>query len=137
MEDAMLKKIFILMILIPCCVSLSGCLNQSGSTDTGNAPEKILGLWNRLNYDINQTWRFKSDNTLTISGVNLTIHYLFANSSLFVYYSPINYKDEYTYRFNGNDELILTLVPTNGEIVNRTTGKPVDQPPILFQRVKD
>ena len=133
----MLKKIFIITILLPCFVSLSGCLNQSDNN--GNPEEMILGVWKRMNYDSDQTWEFKQSGIVILSTSNLTITYWFENNSLFTSFIDIGFWNEYTYQFNGNDELKLNMIESNELLIDPVTGDPIPFQPmeILFQRVNE
>lgn len=131
----MLQKIFIIMILIPCFVSLSGCLNSSHNND--NTKEMILGVWKRMNNYLYQTWEFKQNGTISISNTSLIMIYWFENNSLFTYVYGVDIKDEYTYQFNGNDELKLTMIASNEIRIDPDTGElvPFEPMEIVFQRV--
>jgi hypothetical protein len=119
----MLKKIFVITLLITCCIPLSGCLNQSN-----DPAQMIVGKWKRVNFIMEQTWEFKSNGTLDISKLNQTVDYWFANNSLNIFYNDLEFLDIYTYKFNGKDELVLTLQGGHDIIIDPTTGKPKNLP---------
>ena len=99
-------------------VCMSGCVDISDE-------EKIIGIWDRVNYDLKQTWEFTKEGNLTISGTDLEIHYVFYNGSLFTVIPSIDYVDVYNYSFDGNDVLILNIIPMGG-ITDADSGEIID-----------
>ena len=99
-------------------VSMSGCMDISDE-------EKIIGIWNRVDYDLEQTWEFTREGNLTVSGTDIEMIYMFNNGSLLTVVPVIDYVDIYNYRFDGNDILILNIVPTGG-ISDGGTGAIID-----------
>lgn len=119
MSKNLIVCVFLSLVL---CVVMSGCLGPSvGMSDE----EKIMGLWERVNFDLKQTWRFKDDGTIVISGTNLDVSYFFENDTLVVYYPVIQYADRFNYSFDGTDVLTLSYIEGAGA-VDPNTGKPVD-----------
>ena len=99
-------------------VSMSGCMDISDE-------EKIIGIWNRVDYDLEQTWEFTREGNLTVSGTDIEMIYMFNNGSLLTVVPVIDYVDIYNYRFDGNDILILNIVPMGG-ISDGGTGAIID-----------
>ena len=100
-------------------VCMSGCVDISDE-------EKIIGIWDRVNYDLKQTWEFTREGNLTISGSDLEMSYIFNNGSLFTIVPSIAYVDAYQYSFDGNDVLILNFIPQQGGISDPATGDPIN-----------
>ena len=122
----MRKNILIVVINVTLLsVMLSGCLNNPNGMSDETAKEKIIGLWERVDYNTNQTWQFKQDGNITISGTDLNASYVFENGSLFIYYYAIEYLDKHQYRFDGDDVLILNVIAGGGAI-DPDTGMIVD-----------
>ena len=107
-------------------VCMSGCVDISDE-------EKIIGIWDRVNYDLKQTWEFTREGNLTVSGTDLEIFYTFNNGSLFTIIPSIDYVDAYKYRFDGND--VLILIPMGG-ISDADTGETTDtDTEFIFHRI--
>lgn len=100
-------------------MQMSGCFD--GMTDE----EKIIGLWERVNYYTEQTWEFTRAGNITISGINLEMYYMFDNDSLYTIVPKIGYVDKYQYNFDGDDILILNLVSGTGA-TDPDTGETID-----------
>jgi hypothetical protein len=121
-------------------MQMSGCFD--GMTDE----EKIIGLWDRVNYLTEQTWEFTRTANITragyinISGSDLEIHYWFDSGFFYTMIPTINYVDKYQYNFDGDDILILNLVAGGGEI-DPDTGEVIDpqnssmQTEFIFHRI--
>ena len=87
--------------------------------------EKIIGLWERINFHLEQTWQFTQDSNIIISGTDIDINYWFENGYLFTHYPVINYLDKHQYSFEDDDVLTLNLIAGGGAI-DPDTGKIVD-----------
>jgi hypothetical protein len=107
---------FIIFILF-----FTGCLNNY---DHRIDEEKIIGIWERVNFDFDQTWEFTEDGIIYISGSNLNISYVFFEGFLYIIYPDINYVDKHSYNFD-NDVLTLELVAGAGAI-DKETGEIID-----------
>jgi uncharacterized protein YceK len=135
----MKKQLVILgIVAILVTVGLSGCSNQV--EDTVIPEEAIIGTWKRTNFIMeNQTWEFRQNGTFAITGVNLPIayyHFNNSNNTLEIFYSGMGLLDVYEYRFNGSDNLYLTLQPSINT-VDPSTGQKIEFEEWLFQRVKE
>lgn len=136
--EAMNKLTILFAILIILLFSIfSGCINNSNDNNNGisdvEAQEKIIGLWQRTNWDTDQTWDFKSNGTLTIIGSDLIFNYWFDNNSLYTYLLNIDYLDQYEYKFNNNNnDLILSLISSD-IIIDPDTGERIDPDTIVFE----
>ncbi len=136
--EAMNKLIILFAILIILLFSIfSGCINNSNDNNNEisdvEAQEKIIGLWQRTNWDLDQTWDFKSNGTLTITGSDLIFNYWFENNSLFTYLPNIDYLDQYKYEFgSNNNDLTLGLISTD-VIIDPDTGERIDPSTIVFE----
>jgi len=135
--EAMKKLIILLAILIILLFStFSGCVNNSNDNNNEisdvEAQEKIIGLWQRTNWDMYQTWNFKSNGTLTLTGSDLIFNYWFENNSLYTHLPNIDYLDQYKYEFGNNNDLTLGLI-SNDVIIDPDTGERIDPGTIAFE----
>jgi hypothetical protein len=113
-----------LVITVICMIifitSLSGC------NDIRSDEEKIIGLWERKNFDLEQTWEFTIDKNIIISNTNLTVEYWFDDNYLFTYYPEVNYVDQHEYFFNNNGNKLTLHLIGEGGVIDHDTGEVVD-----------
>lgn len=137
--QAMKKNIILLVTLTILIFSiLSGCINNSNNNDNNNisdteAQRKIIGLWQRTNFNTYQTWNFLSNGTVIIGDASFTMVYWFENGSLYTYIQNIDYFDQYKYKFeNDFKDLTLSLI-SNDVIIDPETGERIDPGSIVFE----
>ena len=95
-------------------------------SDEKTDEEKIIGLWERINFHLNQTWQFTQDGNIIIIGTDLDINYWFENGSLFTHYPVINYLDKHQYSFADDDNVLTLNLIAGGGAIDPETGKIVD-----------